>query len=403
MAMKHKSSESTTTIRVPAITAFGLVGLTAATIVQPARADDDPWEVRLRGVYLDMANKSDPIPALAVPQNAIHVNSKFLADLDLEYFFTPNWSSELVLTYPQTQAVTVDGTRIGEFKHLPPMLTAKYDFLPHQDFQPYVGVGVNVTVIWDTNLSVPGVGPLRLNSTSVGPAAQAGFDYKIADHWYLNADVKWAKLGSDVDLPGGNKVSTVHLDPFLFGLGVGYRFGGHAPVAAPPAPPPAPEPAPPPPPPVVQAEPPKDSDGDGVPDSIDRCPGTLPGVKVDAYGCEIDEVILRGVNFAFNSTVLTPDSATVLDGVVATLRQRPNDAAEVHGYTDSTGTAAYNQKLSQRRAEAVVDYFTAHGIPASQLTAKGFGAENPVATNHTAEGRAENRRVTVKFSQPLPR
>jgi outer membrane protein len=58
----------------------------------------------------------------------------------------------------------------------------------------------------------------------VGPAAQVGFDYKLADHWYFNADVKWVKIGSDVDLPGGTKISTVHLDPFLFGVGVGYRF-----------------------------------------------------------------------------------------------------------------------------------------------------------------------------------
>ena len=115
-----------------------------------ARADEDgSWEVRLRGVYLDPANKSDAIPALAVPENAIHINGKWLPDLDFEYFFTPNWSTELVLTYPQKQTVTVEQsalggpTNIGTFKHLPPTLTAKYDFLPDQVFQPYVGLGVN--------------------------------------------------------------------------------------------------------------------------------------------------------------------------------------------------------------------------------------------------------------------
>jgi outer membrane protein len=87
------------------------------------RADDDPWEMRLRAVYLDPANKSDAIPGLA-PENAIHINDKWLPDLDFEYFFTPHWSTELVLTYPQSQNVTVSGTAIGTFKHLPPVLTA---------------------------------------------------------------------------------------------------------------------------------------------------------------------------------------------------------------------------------------------------------------------------------------
>ncbi len=199
------------------------VTLVAGFASAPARADGESWEVRLRGVYLDPANKSDAIPALA-PANAIHVNSKVLPDLDFEYFFSPNWSSELVLTYPQSQTVTVSGTSIGTFKHLPPVLTLKYDFLPGRAFQPYIGAGLNLTIISDVHLAVPHVGTLDLNSTSVGPAAQAGFDYKLPNHWYLNADVKWVKIGSDLSLVGVGRVSTVHIDPILAGLGVGYRF-----------------------------------------------------------------------------------------------------------------------------------------------------------------------------------
>lgn len=207
---------------------FGVVIMSALSAIafNTARADDGNWEVRLRGVYLDPANKSDAIPAIGVPENAIHINSKTLPDLDLEYYFVPNWSAELVLTYPQKQTVSVSGTDIGTFKHLPPVLTAKYDFLPGKDFQPYVGVGVNLTIINDVNLNVPHVGALKLNSTSIGPAAQAGFDYKIAQHWYVNADFKWVKLQSGLYLAGGPQVSTLHIDPLLFGLGVGCRFGG---------------------------------------------------------------------------------------------------------------------------------------------------------------------------------
>ena len=103
-----------------------------AVTLNSARADDGPWEVRLRGVYLEPANQSDAITGL-LPENAISINQKWLPDLDFEYFFTPHWSTELVLTYPQTQTVYVEGTPIGTFKHLPPVLTAKYNFMPGQD------------------------------------------------------------------------------------------------------------------------------------------------------------------------------------------------------------------------------------------------------------------------------
>lgn len=208
--------------------ALGAIG--AGLAAGAVRADEGPWEVRLRAVYLDPANGSDAVPSLAVPTNAIHVNSKVLPDVDFEYFVAPNWSAELILTYPQTQTVTVEKsalggpTDIGTFKHLPPILTAKYDFLPGHDFQPYVGVGVNLTLIYDDNVIVPTVGKLYMKSWSVGPAAQVGFDYKIAPQWYVNADLKWALIGSSLDLAGVGQVSTAHINPLLFGVGVGYRF-----------------------------------------------------------------------------------------------------------------------------------------------------------------------------------
>jgi len=211
-------------MKLPVFGVAAAAALVATMACSPARADDGNLEVRVRAVYLDPANESAAIPSLDVPENAIHINSKWLPDVDFEYYFTPNWSSELVLTYPQTQTVTVSGTSIGTFKHLPPVLTVKYDFMPNEAFQPYFGVGVNFTIISDVNLAVPGVSPLKLNSTSVGPALQAGFDYKLVDHWYANLDVKWFKLGSDVDLPGGTRISSVTINPVLFGVGIGYRF-----------------------------------------------------------------------------------------------------------------------------------------------------------------------------------
>jgi outer membrane protein len=91
-----------------------------------------------------------------------------------------------------------------------------------------VGAGVNLTLISDVSLAVPTVSPLRLSHFSIGPALQGGFDYKIAPQWFLNVDVKWALLSSDVKAVALNdaKISTVHVDPLLFGVGIGYRFGG---------------------------------------------------------------------------------------------------------------------------------------------------------------------------------
>ncbi len=87
-----------------------VVAATAAlscSISTPAQADDNPWEVRLRAVYLDPANDSGAYAPLGIPKDAIHINHKWLPDLDFEYYFAPHWSSELVLTYPQKQTVTV--------------------------------------------------------------------------------------------------------------------------------------------------------------------------------------------------------------------------------------------------------------------------------------------------------
>ncbi len=179
--------------------------------------------VRLRAVELVPANQSDPIGALNVPANAIAVNAKVLPEIDFSYFLQKHVAAELVLTYPQKQNVYLSGTQIGSFVHLPPTLTLQYHFLPDGVLRPYVGFGFNFTTINAVDLAVPGVGPLQLSHTSLGPALQGGFDYKIGPRTFFNADVKKVWLGADVSA-GGAKVSTAHLDPILLGVGFGYRF-----------------------------------------------------------------------------------------------------------------------------------------------------------------------------------
>ena len=143
-----------------------------------------------------------------------------------------------------------------------------------------------------------------------------------------------------------------------------------------------------------------DSDGDGVLDRLDRCPGTRTGARIDANGCEVAEVIvLKGVNFATNSARLTPGSTAILDEAAATLLKRGDARTEVAGYTDDRGSAARNVELSQQRAEAVRRYLVSKGVNASNLTARGYGQENPIADNRTESGRSANRRVELR---PVP-
>jgi OmpA-OmpF porin, OOP family len=107
------------------------------------------------------------------------------------------------------------------------------------------------------------------------------------------------------------------------------------------------------------------------------------------------KLVLRGVHFDFNKSNIRPGDAAVLDEAVTTLKANPNTTVNVDGYCDAIGGEEYNLKLSDRRANAVVDYLVKGGIPSSRLIPHGYGKTDFVATNDTAEGRAQNRRVEL--------
>jgi OOP family OmpA-OmpF porin len=139
-----------------------------------------------------------------------------------------------------------------------------------------------------------------------------------------------------------------------------------------------------------------DSDGDGVVDSKDECPGTPPNTVVDSNGCKHAEVHeLEGVTFHTDSAELTGESTAILDEAARIMNQYGDMKADVQGHTDSTGAEAYNQGLSERRAQSVADYLSSKGVDSSRLTTKGFGESMPVDDNGTSAGRAENRRVEL--------
>jgi len=159
-----------------------------------------------------------------------------------------------------------------------------------------------------------------------------------------------------------------------------------------------------------------DEDGDGVPDSRDKCPGTPKGVQVDANGCPpapppavVEEVVvvkeetivIRDVHFQFDSAKLTAADTAELDAVATRLKQEaPGAQLRVSGHTDSVGKEAYNQKLSEKRAHSVVEYLIKSGVPRSSfVSVTGAGESHPVADNKTAEGRALNRRTEIQINR----
>jgi len=149
----------------------------------------------------------------------------------------------------------------------------------------------------------------------------------------------------------------------------------------------------------------KDTDGDGVADQFDKCAGTPAGTKVDGSGCplpvpapvtaapETSNVTgFETIQFEFNSYVLKTESYPTLDKLSSVLRENGGKVT-VKGYASSEGTAAYNMKLSKDRANSVKTYLVNSGVNASQVSSKGFGEANPIASNDTEEGRIQNRRV----------
>ncbi|MCY1294844.1 Outer membrane porin F [compost metagenome] len=171
---------------------------------------------------------------------------------------------------------------------------------------------------------------------------------------------------------------------YMAGVGIGVNFGGAKPL------PPA-EPV---------AEVCADSDNDGVCDNVDKCPDTPANVTVDADGCPAVAETVRvelDVKFDFDKSVVKEESYGDIKNLADFMQQYPATTTTVEGHTDSVGTDAYNQKLSERRADAVKDVLVnQYGVGAERVDSVGYGESRPVADNATADGRAVNRRVEAE-------
>ena len=228
----------------------------------------------------------------------------------------------------------------------------------------------------------------------------AGLKIKVYENISMKVDLRHA-------------IETDHGDnTLLYNIGLAIPFGKVAkPVPAP----------------VMVKETPKDSDNDGVIDAKDQCPNSVPNAVVNAMGCEMDDdkdgVVNRldqcpttmagakvdavgcitlvdlDINFATNSAKIAPSYYSKIEAFANMMKSNTKLKATIEAHTDSIGSAAYNKKLSQKRANSTVEALKSLNVEASRLTAIGYGESKPLVTNDTAENRSKNRRVHAVISK----
>ncbi|MDE2235805.1 MAG: OmpA family protein [Gammaproteobacteria bacterium] len=331
------------------ITGLAMAALSAAVQAQDQGTFDSRWYIAPQYSYV-------------WPDSSEHTNSGGGWQLDFGKPITENWNLELgVLDYDLNFKNNVPGS----FHQTEYGVNGLWFFNNRpKEFSPFVllGVGANDQRASGAGSSTKGYGTLGL-----------GF---LASPWSWGGAIRFS-LQELHTFGNGN------FNDLIASIGLQIPLGA-APEAAPPPPPPAPEPAP-----APQPAPPPPPAPAPAPAAPAPAPAPPPPPKV---------ISLPGVEFATNSAHLLPVSQSTLNHAVDVLKDNPDVEVQVAGYTDNTGKPAYNVTLSQRRAEAVMQYLVDHGIDAGRLSAKGYGQADPLASNTTAAGRAKNRRVELRIT-----
>lgn len=182
-------------------------------------ADAADWIVRVGGHYVDP--KSDN-------HEVVSVDSGQSLTFNATYMVSPHFGVELLAAWPFCHDITLnaDGSKVAETKHLPPTLSLQYHFLPDGRVRPYVGAGLNATLFFDEKTTGALAGSDLSLDDSFGVAAQLGVDFAISDDWMINVDARWIDIDTDARLDGAG-LGSVEIDPYVFGLSVGRRFGGN--------------------------------------------------------------------------------------------------------------------------------------------------------------------------------
>jgi outer membrane protein len=188
-----------------------------ATAAAPATAHEaGDWLLKAGVTHIEpKSNNGDVLGDVR-----LDVGSSTRPSVSLTYMATRNIGIELLGAFPFKHDISAQGLgNIGSTKHLPPTLSLQWHFLPDAQIQPYIGVGLNYTTFFSTKSSL---GHLSLDD-SWGLAAQLGVDVKLTDRWFMNADIRYIDISSDVKL-NGQRIGKTQIDPWVATVGVGYRF-----------------------------------------------------------------------------------------------------------------------------------------------------------------------------------
>lgn len=295
----------------------------------------------------------------------------------------PGVKGTLIGRYHHESALTglelsIDYFRLGgrEFEARSAIATFFWRFLPFEKFHPMLSVGAGYAKT-ENFFSRPGTDQAIFK-------ARAGLEYEIDPRMDLTLHLDHYFVAKDA-------ANDPHANVFAPSVGVLFYLGSpakEAPEAAsgtnmPQA-----------------AAAPIDSDGDGVMDKDDRCPGTPAGTKVNALGCAQKQSfeIKLDLKFQTNTAKLTSSPEQPLNELARIMKENPELRVEIQGHTDSSGSRVRNRQLSQERANAVKSLLVKRfGITASRLTARGFGSTMPIGNNETDAGKSKNRRVTARI------
>jgi outer membrane protein len=202
-----------------------------AMLAIPAAADSGDWIVRLRGIEIDPNDSSEQIGDTG---SEVGVDSQFTLEIDVTYMLSRSFGLELIAATTRHDLYAtggaLNGADLGSVKVLPPTLTLQWYVIPEGMLNFYVGLGVNWTYFYSYDLSedLADLGVTDINfGNSFGFAGDIGVNVNLGDNWMVNGDIKYILLSTDADIMVGNDtLDRVHvdIDPWVFGLGVGYRF-----------------------------------------------------------------------------------------------------------------------------------------------------------------------------------
>ncbi|WP_019626092.1 OmpW family protein [Thioalkalivibrio sp. ALJT] len=207
---------------------LALAGLLAPAALIPAHAtaasaDVSAGDWLIRGGLTHVAPKSDNGTLTHLGNASVDLGSDTKPSGNITYMLTDNLGLELLVAIPFKHDITIDGIgKVGTTRHLPPTLSLQYHFNNGSGIRPYVGAGINYTFIFDQDTSAVLGADVDLDD-SWGAAVQAGIDFAVDDNWFVNGEVRWIDIDTDASLEGTH-LGTVNIDPWTFGVNLGYRF-----------------------------------------------------------------------------------------------------------------------------------------------------------------------------------